>query len=135
MLFGSAALEATEFAVKKDQTNLLASCSQGASRVAQLPLGHKVRLRFAIAGSGSPCYSVSAEVDGRSVRGYVSKDALEGIEAFEQSRREAASGSVVSSEIEVLGLPPSLELGGAPDESGSLGIQAKIREAAELLKK
>ena len=134
-LFSPASLEAKELIVKKDQVNLLANCSEGASRVAQLPQGHKVRLRFAIAGSDSPCYSVSAEVDGRSVRGYVSRDALEGIEAFEQSRREAASGSVVSGEIEVLGMPPSLELGGTPDASDSPGIQAKIREAADLLKK
>ena len=76
-LFGSAALGAKELVVKKDQVNLLANCSEGASRVAQLPQGHKVRLRFAISGSDSPCYSVSAEVDGRWVRGYVSRDALE----------------------------------------------------------
>lgn len=134
-LLGSAALDAKELVVKKDHVNLLANCSEGSSRVAQLPRGHKVRLRFVITGSGSPCYSISAEVDGRSVRGYVSKDALEGIEAFEQSRREAASGSVASSEIEVLGLPPSLESGGTPDTSDSPGIQAKIREAADLLEK
>ena len=134
--FSPASLEAKELVVKKDQANLLANCSDGASRVAQLPQGLKVRLRFAIAGSDSPCYSVSAELDGRSVRGYVSKDALEGIEAFEQSRREAASGTVVSGEIEVLGMPPAVELGGgSPNNSDPPGIRNKIREAAELLKK
>ena len=135
ILFLSAALEAKELVVKKDQANLLANCAEGASRVAQLPQGHKVRLRFAISGSDSPCYSVSAEVDGRSVRGYVSKDALEGLESFERARREAASGSVVSGEIEVLGLAPSVEFSGTSGTSGAPVIRAKIREAAELLKK
>ena len=139
-LFGPANIEAKELVVKKDQANLLSNCSEGASRVARLPEGLKVRLRFAIAGSDSPCYSVSAELDGRSVRGYVSKDALEGIEAFEQTRRDAASGSfssgqVTSGEIEVLGLPPSVELSATSSESGSPAMQAKIREAVDLLKK
>ena len=139
-LFAPAALDAKELVVKKDQANLLSNCSEGASRVAQLPEGHKVRLRFAIAGSDSPCYSVSAEVDGRSVRGYVSKDALEGIEAFEQTRRDADSGSissgrVSSGQVEMLGLPPSVELSAIPNESETPGIRAKIREAVDLIKK
>ena len=134
-LFGPANIEAKELVVKKDQANLLSNCSEGASRVAQLPEGLKVHLRFAIAGSDSPCYSVSAELDGRSVRGYVSKDVLEGIEAFEQTRRDAASGSVSSGQVEVLGLPPSVEPSATPSESGSPGMQAKIREAVDLLKK
>ena len=79
-----------ELTVKRDETALRAACREQGERIAVLPAGKQVRLRFALSASTSPCYAVSAEVDGRRVKGFVSRDALVGLDNFERSRRQAS---------------------------------------------
>ncbi len=97
-------LQAKDLVVKVDQAQLLSACSKGASEIASLPQGHRVRLRFAIAGTTSPCYSVSTEIGGKRLRGYISEESLAGLEDFERSRRSASASRVVDSTILALGL-------------------------------
>ena len=72
-------LQAKDLVVKADQAQLLSACSDGASGIASLPRGHKVKLRFAIAGATSLCYSVSTEIEGKRLRGYIAKESLAGL--------------------------------------------------------
>ena len=62
---------ATRLVVKEDQVSLRSECSDHAPEVASLRKGQVLRLRFSIASGNSPCYSVSVENGGSTVRGYV----------------------------------------------------------------
>ena len=84
---------ATPLVVKEDQVSLRSECSDHARQVASLPKGQVLRLRFSIAGGDSSCYSVSAEMDGGTVRGYVSRSSVAGAEDFERTRRKASFDS------------------------------------------
>ncbi len=91
---------ATHLVVKEEQVSLRSECSDHAPEVASLRKGQVLRLRFSIAGGESPCYSVSVEMDGSTVRGYVSKSFVAGAEDFEQTRRKASfDGQVLVSVI------------------------------------
>ena len=129
-------LQAKDLVVKVDQAQLLSACSEGASEIASLPQGHRVRLRFAIAGTTNPCYSVSTEIGGKRLRGYISKESLAGLEGFERSRRSASASRVVDSTILTLGLgstqPTQRE---ATLENDSPALQAAVLEAVAMLKR
>ena len=86
---------ATPLVVKEDQVSLRSECSDHARQVASLPKDQVLRLRFSIAGGDSSCYSVSAEMDGGTVRGYVSRSSVAGAEDFERTRRKASFDSQV----------------------------------------
>ena len=86
---------ATRLVVKEDQVSLRSECSDHAPEVASLRKGQVLRLRFSIASGNSPCYSVSVENGGSTVRGYVSRSLVEGTEDFEQARRKASFDSQV----------------------------------------
>ena len=73
--------------VKQDQTPLRASCEAGAATVAELPAGAPVTLGFSLSGE---CYKVSVELDGKTLQGYLQATALDGLENFDQGRRNAA---------------------------------------------
>lgn len=103
-LFFAVTLGAAELMIKQNNTPLLAQCGGGAE-LAQLPQGQAVKLRFALAGNDSRCYSISAEVGGELVNGYVWRKALEGLEEFEEKRRELSTSQLVRSAIETLRLP------------------------------
>jgi len=94
--------------------------------------GQHVTFRFALSGSSSGCYSVSAEVDGQEHRGYVAKDAVSGLEEFEESRREASHQRWVDSAIRTISLDPAPNIREEPDTT-SLAGKAKLLEAAALL--
>ena len=96
LCFGQTSLAgATRLVVKEDQVSLRSECSDHAPEVASLRKGQVLRLRFSIAGGDSPCYSVSAEMGGSTVRGYVSRSLVAGAEDFEQARRKASFDSQV----------------------------------------
>ena len=96
LCFGQTSLAgATRLVVKEDQVSLRSECSDHAREVASLRKGQVLRLRFSIAGGDSPCYSVSAEMGGSTVRGYVSRSLVAGAEDFEQARRKASFDSQV----------------------------------------
>ena len=86
---------ATRLVVKEDQVSLRSECSDHAPEVASLRKGQVLRLRFSIASGNSPCYSVSAKIDGDTFRGYVPRSLVGGGEDFEQARRKASFDSQV----------------------------------------
>ena len=101
----SSLVGATRLVVKEDQVSLRSECSDSAREVASLQKGQVLRLRFSIASGDSPCYSVSAEIDGSTVRGYVSRSLVAGAEDFEQARRKASFDSRVMVSMISSGLP------------------------------
>lgn len=87
-------LAASAAAVRHDQTPLRSECESGAAPVATLAAGHPVRIRFSIAG-GTPCYKLSALVDGREVTGYLNRTELTGLEEFDGARQSAAAVAAI----------------------------------------
>ena len=75
--------------VREDNTPLRRGCGPEAETVAALPARAEVSIRFALSGESEPCYKVAAEVSGKAIEGYLPAGALEDLESFDQSRREA----------------------------------------------
>jgi tetratricopeptide (TPR) repeat protein len=75
--------------VKTSGAALHAGCDPETSLVATLDAGVPLRLRYVMMGE-TPCYKVAAEVGGKEMEGYLPQDAIEGLDTFEKSRREAA---------------------------------------------
>jgi len=76
--------------VKQDQAPLRAGCSDDSALVANLPSGTLLTLRYAMAGESVPCYKVAAEANGKRFEGYLPASAIDGLNSFEQGRREAS---------------------------------------------
>jgi hypothetical protein len=76
--------------VKDDQAPLRAGCAADSRLVATLPAGTPVTLRYSMAGESVPCYKVAVEVDGKHVDGYLPANSMDGLNSFEQGRRDAA---------------------------------------------
>jgi hypothetical protein len=76
--------------VKDDQAPLRAGCAADSTVVATLPAGTAVTLRYSMAGESVPCYKVGVEVNGKHVDGYLPASAMEGLNSFEQGRRDAS---------------------------------------------
>jgi hypothetical protein len=131
-LFIAATLPAADLVINHN-TPLLAECGGGAE-LAQLPQGQAVRLRFALAGADNRCYSVSADVAGQQLNGYVWRKALEGLDEFEQKRRELSTSQLVRSAIATMRLP---EVEGAQQphypQAGAAAIPPEVLQAAEKL--
>jgi hypothetical protein len=75
--------------VKNDGTPLRSGCAADEDVVATLPAGAPVTIRFALSGESVPCYKVSAESNGTKVDGYLAASAIDGLEEFAQTRRDA----------------------------------------------
>jgi hypothetical protein len=67
---------------------LLSECDSSSGVLAQLSRDSQITVRFAVAGA-TTCYSVTAMVDGKPVRGYVLDKTLDGVLAFEKTVSEA----------------------------------------------
>jgi len=80
--------------VKEDGAYLRAGCSDSAESIAGLPQGTAIRIRYALAGAATPCYAVTAEVDGKKVQGYLSAGSLAGLEEFDAARRRASAATL-----------------------------------------
>jgi hypothetical protein len=76
--------------VKEDQTPLRAGCAVDSTLVTSLPAGTPLTLRYAMAGESVPCYKVAAEANGKRFEGYLPASAIDGLNSFEQGRREAS---------------------------------------------
>jgi tetratricopeptide (TPR) repeat protein len=126
-------LRGADLVVKEDQTPLFSACG-GSAAVGHLAQGQVIRLRFALAGSDTRCYSVAAEIDGQAVNGYVLRQALEGIEEFEETRRENSVGQLVRNAMRTLELP-QVEGPSQPvlPSSGAAGLPPEVLQAAERL--
>jgi hypothetical protein len=99
LLFGIA-LEASA----ASQYKLLSSCDESSEVRGLISQDSRITIHFAIA-SAITCYSVTATVDGKQVRGYVLNPALDGVLAFEKSGMEARSNLINASSV----LPPPAE--------------------------
>jgi tetratricopeptide (TPR) repeat protein len=126
------AAQAKDLVVQQDEAILLSDCAEGGAEVAKLAKGQSVRLRFALAGSSNRCYSVSAEVAGHTVNGYVAREALAGLEEFESDRKEASSARLIETAIKMIGLHGAAD---APDSAPADTPEQQavlLRAAAEL---
>ncbi len=115
---------AAELIVGPGGAALLNRCAAPDSELTQLPAGSLVKLRFSLAGTDSRCYSVSAQHDGGVFRGYVAREALEGLEAYEDARRDAALRVVSSPALVQPALRP------ASSEQGSAELLEILRRAS-----
>ena len=101
-----APLGARELVVRQAGAALTADCEDGSPVVAELPAGQPLKLRFAIAGASSRCYSVSAELDGRILAGYIDKAAVGGLDAFEQERKASSVSQIAAGAVRSIRLSP-----------------------------
>src|SRR5579863_6352395 len=76
---------------------LRSGCSADSTVLASLPAGASLKLRYAMSGESTPCYKVSAEMDGRSVDGYLPASSIDGLETFDKARKSAAWAEVNTS--------------------------------------
>jgi tetratricopeptide (TPR) repeat protein len=82
---------AADLVVQEGGSPLLANCGDSSSSIRQLDAGTTVSLRFSIAGAATTCHSVSVEVDGRRLSGYVAKESLGGLDEVERQRRNSST--------------------------------------------
>ena len=83
------AISVNAISVKHDQTPLRNACSGDAETIVNLPAGADVDIRFAMLSGATPCYKVTAKIEGKTVTGYVAASALDGLEAFQKGLRDA----------------------------------------------
>jgi len=76
--------------VKQGGAALRSSCEANAPVIAMLSPGEAVTLGFSVAGESLPCYKVTVAAGGRTLQGYLPEAAIDGLESFEEARREAA---------------------------------------------
>lgn len=76
--------------VKQDQAPLRNGCDADADTIVKLPAGAPVTIRYALSGTSSPCYKVSVEDAGKPLEGFLSGDAIEGLDSFEQGLAAAS---------------------------------------------
>src|ERR1051325_4178106 len=77
-------------AVKEDRAPLRAGCTADAEVVATSAEAAPLTIRYALAGGNTACYKVAAEVDGKTVEGSLPARLIQGLDEFENGRREAA---------------------------------------------
>ncbi|MEZ5362659.1 MAG: hypothetical protein R2748_10080 [Bryobacterales bacterium] len=125
-------LSARDLVVSREGVALRAACGADAAPLASLPEGQAVTLRFSFAGADARCYSVRTEIDGQTVNGYVERDALEGIEAVEQQRREVSSAQLATTAVESIRIEsriPATAAGGSAVAPAAM--QQKLQAAAD----
>lgn len=79
--------------VKDPGAALRAGCQVETSPIVQLPAGAAVTIRYSLSGETTPCYKVTATIDGKSTDGYLSGDQIEDLESFDKARK---SGGVIA---------------------------------------
>src|SRR5580692_7814558 len=62
------------------------ACGEDASPIAAIRETDAIRVDHGVAGESAPCYAVSIESNGNTVRGYVSSATLPAIVEFERKR-------------------------------------------------
>lgn len=77
-------------AVNVDNYPLRDGCEESDRVVAHLNRGDPVQIRFALAGGSGTCYKVAVQSGAQQLQGYVSAQAIAGLDQFEQARRSAS---------------------------------------------
>lgn len=65
---------------------LMDDCSESASLLAELPTNAAVEVRSSVTGYAKPCYSLTASVDGKRIKGYVLGSGLDAVAEFEHKK-------------------------------------------------
>jgi hypothetical protein len=68
---------------------LRSGCAGDSDVRVTVPAGAPLTIRSMMSGESAPCYKVAANIDGKTVEGYIDAAAIGGLEDFERSRREA----------------------------------------------
>jgi hypothetical protein len=76
--------------------SLVDDCSDSATVLATLAASAPVEVRSSIAGNAKVCYSVTAVLDGKPVRGYVQGNELTAVVEFERQRAANTAASMVT---------------------------------------
>ncbi|HEY2842128.1 MAG TPA: hypothetical protein VGJ09_00700 [Bryobacteraceae bacterium] len=129
--------------VKEDHALLKSACGSGDDAVVTLRAGAPVAIRFGLSADGGPCYKVSAQVNGKTVEGYLPASAIDGLEEYDSKRRSAAwvetEQVMHSADRLTAAAGGSGGRGAGATDSGALGLtttpanQAAISEAARLI--
>jgi hypothetical protein len=120
--------------VKQDETPLRNGCSSDAEVLATLAAGVELTIRYAIAGESTPCYKVVVHAAGKTVEGYLPASAMDGLENFEQGRRDAAwldTPQVLAAIRSSASLP---SLAGGASEQGLVGEVVKLIQTSQPAK-
>lgn len=105
--------------VKQDQAPLRAGCATDSALLANLPAGTPLTLRYAMAGENVPCYKVAAEANGKHFEGYLPASAIDGLNSFEQGRREASWVSTTEALNAARSAKPMAELTASPSNANA----------------
>ena len=89
LIFGAGDAAAQGMRVKTNGAALHAGCDPDTTLVTTLDAGVALKLRYVMMGE-TPCYKVAADVGGKQVEGYLAAAAIDGLEAADKTRREAA---------------------------------------------
>jgi len=119
--------------VKQDHTALRDGCAADAYTVATLPAGAPLMIRYAVSGESAACYKVAVTQAGKTVEGYLSGPEIDGLDSFDQQRREAAwldSKQVMSSLPPVASTPSA---NGVAAQAARLIEESRPAQALELL--
>ncbi len=117
--------------VKEDRAPLRSGCAVDSNVVATLPAGASLTIRYALSGESTACYKVAAEAGGRTVEGYLTADAIDGLDGFDKGRREAAwlDTAQVMSAIRASGPLPSL--GAGSDAQPLVNLASRLIELSQ----
>jgi hypothetical protein len=120
--------------VKQDQALLRAGCAADSALVATLAEGTPLTLRYAMAGESTPCYKVAAEANGKHFEGYLPASAIDGLNSFEQGRREASWVSTTEALNAARSSRPMSELAAAPSANApDRATRILIAQASALI--
>ncbi len=75
--------------VKMDRTPLRTGCPGDSDIVTTLPSAAPLTIRYALSGEATECYKVAVEQNGKTVEGYLSSSQIDGLDEFDQKRRDA----------------------------------------------
>jgi hypothetical protein len=121
--------------VRDENTALRSGCSADAPVVASLAAGAPLKLRYALSGESVPCYKVAVEVGGQQIDGYLPASAIDGLDTFDKSRKDANRVSTSEALNAVRGTP-SLEALKAPEGARAplpASLKVVLAQAEQLI--
>ncbi len=80
--------------IRQDQYPLRTGCAEDDGVIARVGRGTTAEIRFGRVDSSGLCYKIAVRIEGKTVEGYVTAAALDGLEQYERARTNAGQGSV-----------------------------------------
>jgi hypothetical protein len=84
---------------------ILSECDEAAEVRATVAQDAALEIRSSVSG-GTPCYSVTAMVDGKKVQGYVTDPGLNAVVAFEKARFDSLRAAMSAPPVQPVPPPP-----------------------------